>query len=255
MIHSYPLRRRLFQIEKNKLEEVCKRLRLSHLSHSLDKVPFDTKEQWLVALLENELECREELKIERLFKQAKFPGRKTLTNYDWHDQIILPHETTKYELTSLSFIHQKENAVFVGTPGTGKTHLACALGQMATQSGIETRFWRVSDLVCELEKQWKDNNLEPFKQRFNKVKLIILDEMGYVPFTKDGAELLFQLISDWYETKSVILTSNLEFSQWNKIFIDARLTAALVDRLIHHAHILSFTGESFRLKNALSKLK
>jgi len=91
-----------------------------------------------------------------------------------------------------------------------------------------------------------------FRNRFNKVDLIILDEMGYVPFSKDGAELLFQLISDWYEQKSLIITSNLEFSQWNKIFVDARLTAALVDRVIHHAHILSFTGDSYRLKHALS---
>ena len=133
--------------------------------------------------------------------------------------------------------------------------MACALGTLATENGIDTRFWRVSDLVSELERQWKNNTLDAFKKRFDKVKLIILDDMGYVPFTKEGAELLFQLISAWYETKSVIITSNLEFSQWNKVFIDARLTAALVDRLIHHAHILSFTGESFRLKNALSKHK
>lgn len=99
----------------------------------------------------------------------------------------------------------------------------------------------------------EEQYIRSLQKRFDKVKLIILDEMGYVPFTKEGAELLFQLISDWYETKSVIITSNLEFSQWNKVFIDPRLTAALVDRLIHHAHILSFTGESFRLKNALSK--
>ena len=85
------------------------------------------------------------------------------------------------------------------------------------------------------------------------MQLVILDEMGYVPFNKNGSELLFQLISDWYETKSVVITSNLEFSSWNKVFIDPRLTSALVDRLIHHAHILTFTGESFRLKNALSK--
>lgn len=238
-----------------RLEEVCKHLRLSHLLRSLNEFPFETKEEWLLSLLENELKCREKLKIDRLFKQAKFPIGRTLDNYNWHEHILLPHETTKDELISLSFIRQKENAVFVGTPGTGKTHLACALGQRATQAGIETRFWRVSDLVFELEKQWKNNSLENFKHRFDKVKLIILDEMGYVPFTKEGAELLFQLISDWYETKSIILTSNLEFSQWNKIFVDARLTAALVDRLIHHAHILSFTGESFRLKNALSKSK
>ncbi|WP_338325575.1 IS21-like element helper ATPase IstB [Enterococcus casseliflavus] len=208
-----------------------------------------------MGLLENELECREELKTARLYRQAKFPVLRTLNHYDWHDYITMPIETTKEELISLSFIHQKENAVFVGTPGTGKTHLACALGQMATKSGIDTRFWRVSALVEELERQWKNNTLDTFKHRFDKVKLIILDEMGYVPFSKEGAELLFQLISDWYETKSVIVTSNLEFSQWNRVFTDPRLTAALVDRLIHHAHILSFTGESFRLKNALSKTK
>lgn len=240
---------------QSRLEALCRQLRLSHLPQAIPNNSIESKEEWLVSLLENELSCREELKTARLYKQAKFPVRRTLKDYEWHDHITLPNETTKDELISLSFIRQNENAVFVGTPGTGKTHLACALGQIATTAGIETRFWRVSDLVSELERQWKNHTLDTFKQRFSRVKLIILDEMGYVPFSKEGAELLFQLISDWYETKSIILTSNLEFSQWNKIFIDTRLTAALVDRLIHHAHILSFTGESFRLKNALSKTK
>ncbi|MBU5363672.1 MULTISPECIES: IS21-like element helper ATPase IstB [Enterococcus] len=242
-------------MDKARLEEACKQLHLSHIPQAMGSNTSDTKEDWLIFLLENELKCRERLKTMRLFKQAKIPVQRTLDNYEWHEHIQLPNSTTKDELTSLSFIRQKENAVFVGTPGTGKTHLACALGQMATQAGIETRFWRVSDLVGELETRWKNNTLEVFKRKFDKLKLIILDEMGYVPFTKEGAELLFQLISDWYETKSIILTSNLEFSQWNKVFVDPRLTAALVDRLIHHAHILSFTGESFRLKNALSKSK
>lgn len=111
----------------------------------------------------------------------------------------------------------------------------------------------MSDLVIELEKAWKENQLERFKKKFNRVQLIILDEMGYVPFNKNGSELIFQLISDWYETKIIIITSNLEFSSWNKVFIDPHLTSVLVDRLIHHAHILTFTGESYRLKNALSK--
>ena len=242
-------------LDRSRLETVCKQLHLSHLPNVLDTHKFETKEEWLLHLLENEISCREQQRVIRLYKQAKFPARKSLATYEWHEQITLPNETTKEELQSLSFIRQKENAVFVGTPGTGKTHLACGLGQLATENGIETRFWRVSDLVEELERQWKNKTLEAFKKRFDRVKLIILDEMGYVPFTKEGAELLFQLISDWYEKKSVILTSNLEFSQWNKVFVDTRLTAALVDRLIHHAHILSFTGESFRLKNALSKTK
>lgn len=237
------------------LDDLCKQLRLAHLTKVIDTQSFETKEEWLLFLLKHEVDCREELKTARLLKQAKLPAHRTLETYEWHEQILLPSPTTKEELMSLSFIRQKENAVFIGTPGTGKTHLASALGQLATKECIETRFWRVSDLVNELESQWKNNSLERFKRRFDKVKLIILDEMGYVPFSKEGAELLFQLISDWYEKKSVILTSNLEFSQWNKVFVDPRLTAALVDRLIHHAHILSFTGESYRLKNSLSKSK
>jgi len=103
-----------------------------------------------------------------------------------------------------------------------------------------------------LEKSWREGRYQQLRNKFNKVSMIILDEMGYVPFSKDGAELLFQLISDWYERKSLVITSNLEFSQWNKVFVDAGLTAALVDRVIHHAHILSFTGDSYRVKNALS---
>ena len=237
------------------LEAACKQLHLSHLLSALSSSQkVEDPEEWLLSLLEQEIHCREQQRQKRLYKQAKFPSHKSLADFQWHDQITLPTANTQEELTSLSFVRQKENAVFVGTPGTGKTHLACALGTQATQAGMETRFWRVSDLVEALEQQWKAGTLEVFKRKFTKVKLVILDEMGYVPFSKEGAELLFQLISDWYENKSVILTSNLEFSQWNKVFIDARLTAALVDRLIHHAHILSFTGESFRLKNALSQI-
>ncbi len=157
------------------------------------------------------------------------------------------------QLTSLSFISKKKNIVCVGSPGTGKTHLAIALGMKACSEKIETRFYRVSDLVEQLESAFKANQLPAFKRKFDKVKLVILDEMGYVPFNKDGAELLFQLISDWYEHKSVIITSNLEFSLWNRVFIDPRLTAALVDRLIHHAHVLTFKGQSYRLSHALSK--
>lgn len=237
------------------LEELCKQLHLSHLYAVLPEGSDLEQQAWLVDLLDQEVSCRNELKHQRLYKQARFPHVKSLADYEWHDQINLPTSQTKEELISLNFIKRKENAVFVGTPGTGKTHLACALGQKATENGISTRFWRVADLVAELERQWQSGKLEAFKNKFSRVKLIILDEMGYVPFSKTGAELLFQLISDWYENKSVILTSNLEFSQWNRVFSDPRLTAALVDRLIHHAHILSFTGESYRLKNALSQIK
>lgn len=237
------------------LESTCQELRLSHIPYLIDSVEGATKEEWLLDLLIHEVEAKEQRRIERLIKQAKFSSHKTLEMFEWHDQILVQDHQTKEQLTSLDFIQSNQNVVCIGAPGTGKTHLASALGYKACRQGIETRFWRVSDLVIELEKAWKESQLERFKKRFNRVQLIILDEMGYVPFNKNGSELLFQLISDWYETKSIIITSNLEFSSWNKVFIDPRLTSALVDRLIHHAHILTFTGESYRLKNALSKIE
>jgi DNA replication protein DnaC len=147
----------------------------------------------------------------------------------------------------------RENVVLVGAPGTGKTHLATGLGHKACLDRFEVRFYRVSDLVETLERAWKEGKIQQFRKKFKKVDLVILDEMGYIPFTKEGSELLFQLISDWYEQKSFIITSNLEFSQWNRVFMDSRLTAALVDRVIHHAHILSFTGDSYRVTHALSR--
>ncbi|MET3682922.1 DNA replication protein DnaC [Alkalibacillus flavidus] len=142
--------------------------------------------------------------------------------------------------------------MLTGAPGTGKTHLATALGREACRNGFEVRFFRVSDLVDQLDRAWQDGKLRNFRNKFKTVDLIVLDEMGYIPFGKEGAELLFQLISEWYEQKSLMITSNLEFSQWNRIFSDSRLTAALVDRVIHHAHVLNFTGDSFRVKHALS---
>lgn len=142
--------------------------------------------------------------------------------------------------------------ILTGAPGTGKSHLVTGLDRKACRKGYEVRFYRVADLIDLLEKAWKEGRYQLLRNKFNKVDMIILDEMGYVPFSKDGAELLFQLISDWYEQRSLVITSNLEFSQWNRIFVDARLTAALVDHVIHHAHILSFTGDSYRVKHALS---
>lgn len=232
---------------------MCKLLHLAHVPLIVEKRNDPQLIQLLSDLFQEELENRESTKKLRFIKLARFPSEKRLRDYEWHNNIQLPSSSTQDELISLDFIRNKENAVFVGAPGTGKTHLATALGIKACEEGYETRFWRVSELVSELEKAWKKNQLDAFKKKFAKAHLIVLDEMGYVPFTKEGSELLFQLISEWYETKSVIITSNLEFSSWNKVFIDPRLTAALVDRLIHHAHILSFTGESYRLKNALSK--
>ena len=238
---------------KQNIKELCKSLRLAYVTDVYEQIPFETPEQYLYGLLKEEIRLREKARAIRLIKKAKFLDKKSLHDYEWTEQLRFPPHLTKEDLCSLQFIENRENVVLVGSPGTGKTHLATGLGRKACELGYEVRFYRVAHLVEELEQALRNNRLSAFRKRMEKVDLVILDEMGYLPFSKEGAELLFQIISEFYEQKSVIITSNLEFSQWNRIFTDSRLTAALVDRLIHHAHIISFHGESYRLSHALSK--
>lgn len=233
--------------------EMCKALRLAYVADVYESVEYETPTQFLEAVFAEEFRRRETAKVQRLIKKAKFLNSKSLESYKWHEQIRFPAHIDQAGLSSLSFLEHQENVVLIGSPGTGKTHLATGLGRKACEQGYEVRFFRVAHLVEQLETALKQDKLTAFRKRFEKVDLMLLDEMGYLPFSKAGSELLFQLISEWYEQKSLIITSNLEFSQWNRIFIDSRLIAALVDRLIHRAHILSFTGESYRLANALSK--
>lgn len=235
------------------LKTMCKTLRLAHVNDIYSDIPYKNPAQFLEELFQKELQLREEAKAERLVKKARFLQKKSLSSFQWREQIHFPSQIDSHELCTLNFINSKENLILTGAPGTGKTHLATGIGYAACNMGLEVRFYRVSDLGDALERAWREGKLAQFRSRFKSVDLIILDEMGYVPFNKEGAELLFQLISDWYEQKSLIITSNLEFSQWNRVFSDSRLTAALVDRVIHHAHILNFTGDSFRVTNALSR--
>jgi DNA replication protein DnaC len=236
------------------LRSKCKSLRLAYIPDVYAVIPFENPEQFLNELFQEELKLREKAKVTRLIKKAGFLDRKSLDTFEWFEQQMrLPGQMTKEKLYSLNFIEHRENVVLVGTPGTGKTHLATGLGRKACELGYEVGFYRVSHLVEELENALRLNRLTAFRKKIEKLDLVILDEMGYLPFGKEGSELLFQLISECYEQKSLVITSNLEFSQWNRIFTDSRLTAALVDRLIHHAHIISFHGESYRLSHALSK--
>ncbi|MGI2708223.1 IS21-like element helper ATPase IstB [Bacillus cytotoxicus] len=236
------------------LKDICKLLRLGYLAELYDEVDFETKEQFLQEVLMKELKARQEAKMTRAIKKAKFRELKWLKDYEWTGSVHFPKSTTREMICDLKFISKRQNLLCIGSSGTGKTHLATALGVKACSEGYEVRFFRVADLVSQLENGFEKGTLQKIKRSIETCDVLILDELGYVPFQKDGSELLFHIIADCYEQKSVIVTSNLEFGQWNKVFGDNKLTATLVDRLVHHAHILAFTGESYRLKNALSTI-
>ena len=158
-------------------------------------------------------------------------------------------------MENLKFLSAKENLIFMGTVGTGKTHLATAIALKACQEGKRVRFFTAASLANILMERNAKGTLNGFLSTLKKAELIVVDEVGFVPLYKDAAELLFQVISDCYERKSLIITSNIEFSQWNTVFGDNRLTAALIDRLIHHSHIVIFSGESYRLAQSMQRQK
>lgn len=236
-----------------RIREYCKLLKLGYIGQVYEQISADTPEEYLLKCLEAEVESRKHTKIERLLKKAGFSQWKTLGDYEFHSSMTLPSSITVEELKDLVFLEKKQNLLMIGTVGTGKTHLSIALGIEACRRGKEVRFFRAGDLVSKLLEKQHNGGIGRFIRDIQKAELIILDELGFIPFHKDGAELLFSLIAECYEQTSIIVTSNLEFGQWNTIFGDKRLTAAIMDRLVHHAHILTFTGESYRLRNALSQ--
>ena len=154
-----------------------------------------------------------------------------------------------------NFLPAKENLIFLGAVGTGKTHLATAIALKACQEGHKVRFFTAASLANLLLEKNSKGTMNSFMGSLKKVELIVVDELGFVPLSKDAAELMFQVISECYERKSLIITSNLEFSGWNTVLGDNRLTAALIDRLVHHSHIVIFSGESYRLQQSLKRQK
>lgn len=235
------------------LKEQCKALKLGGVLSAYARLPFESKEQFLTAVFAAELEARKENRIRRSLKRAGFEQTKTLDAFEW-DAVTLPAKTTPQMLTELDFIERTECLILMGEPGLGKTHLATALGITACMQGKSVRFFRTADLASRLLAKHAAGSLPRYMRELAQCDLLILDELGYVPLPRHGAEMLFNVVADCYERRSVIVTTNLEFGQWNTVLADNRLTSAMIDRLVHHAHILGFSGESYRLRHALSEL-
>ncbi len=229
----------------------CKQLRLSrNLVDNLDLDAGVETEKALLTLLKMEIEHREESRKARYLKQAGFYTLKSFDGYVFVD-ILLPSGTRPEDLQSCRFIEENRNLIFFGNVGTGKTHLATALGVEACKMGFQVRFFRTTALVNQLLAAKKGGKLQKYLKSLGKADLIICDEWGYVPLDRDGSRLLFQVVSDCYERRSIILTTNLEFSRWVTIFYDEQMTTAMIDRLMHYSHLLVFDGESWRMKNSL----
>lgn len=208
--------------------------------------------EYLAAALRKEVERREENKRDRLLKRARFPVYKTFEGYEYRC-VKLPPALSREDLENVSFISENVNLVLYGPVGIGKTHMAIAIGANACMKGYKVRFYTVTELVLKLGEAWKNGTLERLRNDLNNLDLLILDEWGYVPVDRDGSQLLFRVVSDSYESKSLLLTTNLEFSKWGSIFTDNQMAAAMIDRLVHHGHLVLFEGNSYRMEHALMK--
>ncbi len=241
------------------LQSYLRRLRLPVVLANYPKVSREAAqgglsyEQFLLLLAEQELAQRDENTQRRRISQAKFPVIKTLDQYDFS---LIPQLNRQLvlELAQGNYIAARENVLLVGQIGTGKTHMATALGVEACRQGHRVRFTTAAGLTNELLEAQAAHRLGRFESGLLRFQLLILDEVGFVPFTKTGSDLLFSFLSALHEQVSLIITTTVPFSEWAQLFGgDQRLTAALLDRLTFHAHIVQFSGESFRLRQSIKQ--
>lgn len=232
------------------IQEYAKRLKLSWIRENFHTLNIKDPKQYLLTLFEKEVEQREKRKMNLLLKAATLPNVSG-NPFDWTD-IQIGQGLSRESILEGEFIKAKENMIFYGGVGSGKTYLSTLIGINAIQKyGKRVKFYTVASLANELLEANEKGTLNKLFNRIDKLDLLILDELGYIPLHKQGAELLFQVISMCYEKRSIIITTNLQFGQWNHVFGDPILTEAVVDRLIHHSHLILFGGESKRMKESM----
>jgi DNA replication protein DnaC len=210
--------------------------------------------RYLLRLAELELIDRQRRMIERRIRQARFPAVKSLDSFDFK-AIPSLNKMLVLELARCADIDRRENVIALGNSGTGKTHVVLGLGLAACQKGLSVGFITAAALVHELIEARDEKRLLRFQKQLTKYRLLIIDELGFVPLSKTGAELLFEVFSQRYENGSIMVTSNLPFDEWTEVFGSERLTGALLDRLTHHVHILEMNGDSYRLNQRRTKTK
>lgn len=239
--------------QQERLNEYLTRLRLVHVREILDSLlERAAKEQlsyidFLDYFLEAEVQSKQRQRIKMGLSLARFPFRRTLEDFDFKFQPSIDPRLIK-ELSTCRFISSGENILLIGPPGVGKTHIAVALGHKAIESGYSTLFVSASGLIKLLERAEHENRLEEELSRLIGPKLLIVDELGYLPLGHSGANLFFQLISRRYERGALVITSNKTFGQWGDIFGDQMLAAAILDRVLHHSSTVAIKGESYRLR-------
>ena len=236
-------------LEKLKLLQMKKYLSEVTDFVSSNKLSFS---DGLLKLCNYELDYKVEVASKSMIKAAAFPFIKTIEDYDFDFQPKLNKQEI-LELTSLKFIEELKNIVFLDSSGVRKTHLATSLGIVAAKKRYSTYFIKCHDLLQQLKRAKVENRLDSRLKYLNRYKLLIIDELGYLPIDKEDSNLFFQLIDMRYEKKSTILTTNINFSNWDSVFYDAVVANAILDRVLHHSHVISINGRSYRVKDYITK--
>ena len=238
-------------IQSPAIRELLEAFRLNHTARAWEEIAQKASQEnlsyhdFLMRILSEEVSLRHSKTVERLIREARFPTLKTIDSFDWaHPEKIDKQIVLK--ALEMDFSSNQENLIFVGPSGLGKSHLAIAVGYAACQREIKTLFTTAADMINCLVAAHADHSLEKALKKYCHPRLLVLDELGYLPMDKEGRDLFFQVISKRYETGSIVLTTNRAFKDWPEIFGDTTATAAIVDRLTHHAQLIRIAGRSYR---------